>query len=350
MAQRSLDLIEAMRDIAEAAQPITGRGVGYKLFTAGLIPSMARNEMQRVYRLLQGGARAGHHSVGVDRRRDPRVRAGRRPGTIPSNTPAASPDPIAATSGTSSRIRVEVWSEKGTVRGVLAAGARSATPSASVSMHGFSSATAVHDIAEDDDGRDLIVLYVGDFDPSGMFMSEEDLPARLAKYDGDHVTLKRIALTRPHGTRPAVVPGVRQEERPALQVVRRQLWASTAGNSTRWTRTICATASRRQISKLIEPVAWQRCEVVNKAEQEELCERSGHNLEGMCMTKAERAASRWCSQPVKRLKKVCHYFLHLTQRRRKTFASRRTGSLMGSMILLSNSRSSGGRRVLQPVW
>ena len=63
-------------------------------------------------------------------------------------------------------------------------------------VHGFSSATAAHDIAEDDDGRDLIVLYVGDFDPSGMFMSEADLPARFAKYDGDHIKLKRIALTR----------------------------------------------------------------------------------------------------------------------------------------------------------
>ena len=42
MAQRSLDLIEAMRTAAEAAQPITGRGIGYKLFTAGLIASMAR--------------------------------------------------------------------------------------------------------------------------------------------------------------------------------------------------------------------------------------------------------------------------------------------------------------------
>jgi hypothetical protein len=47
-AKRSLDLIEAMHDIAEAAEPITGRGVGYKLFTAGLIPSMARSEMQRI--------------------------------------------------------------------------------------------------------------------------------------------------------------------------------------------------------------------------------------------------------------------------------------------------------------
>ena len=52
MAQGSLDLIEAMRVIAKAAQPITGRGGGYKLFTQGLIPSMERNEMQRVYRLL----------------------------------------------------------------------------------------------------------------------------------------------------------------------------------------------------------------------------------------------------------------------------------------------------------
>src|SRR4030095_16634342 len=53
MAQRSLDLIEAMRVIAEAAQPITGRGVGYKLFTQGLIPSMSTSDMQKVYRLLR---------------------------------------------------------------------------------------------------------------------------------------------------------------------------------------------------------------------------------------------------------------------------------------------------------
>src|SRR5262249_20250052 len=53
MSRRSLDLIEAMYDAAEAAEPITGRGIGYKLFTAGLIPSMAKPEMQRVYRLLK---------------------------------------------------------------------------------------------------------------------------------------------------------------------------------------------------------------------------------------------------------------------------------------------------------
>jgi hypothetical protein len=70
-------------------------------------------------------------------------------------------------------------------------------------MHGFNSATQVHDIAEDQDGRILIVLYVGDFDPSGMYMSEEDLPARFEKYEGDHVVIKRIALTRAHSGLPS---------------------------------------------------------------------------------------------------------------------------------------------------
>ena len=59
MAQRSLDLIEAMREIAEPLQPITGRGVGYQLFTRQLIDSMARSEMARVYRLLKEARERG---------------------------------------------------------------------------------------------------------------------------------------------------------------------------------------------------------------------------------------------------------------------------------------------------
>jgi hypothetical protein len=91
--------------------------------------------------------------------------------------------------------RVKILSEKGTVRGLLAP-VLDHYAVGFVPVHGFSSATTAHDIAEDDDGRDLIVLYVGGFDPSGLFMSEPDLPARFVKYDGDHVKLKRIALAR----------------------------------------------------------------------------------------------------------------------------------------------------------
>ena len=43
----------------QECEPITGRGVGYKLFTAGLIPSMGRNDMQRVYRLLKEAREEG---------------------------------------------------------------------------------------------------------------------------------------------------------------------------------------------------------------------------------------------------------------------------------------------------
>jgi hypothetical protein len=177
---------------AEAAQPITGRGIGYKLFTAGLIPSMARAEMQRVYRLLREAREQGMipWSWIVDETRSLERRAS-----------WSDPEEYALCVARSYRrdfwdqqpARVEVWSEKGTVRGVLqpildlyGVGFRV--------MHGFGSATAVYDTAQDDDGRRLIVLYVGDIDPSGVLMSEHDLPERLAKYDGGHVWLRRIAL------------------------------------------------------------------------------------------------------------------------------------------------------------
>jgi hypothetical protein len=47
---------------------------------------------------------------------------------------------------------------------------------------------------------------LADFDPSGLFMSEADLAARFVKYDGDHVKLKRIALTRAQTRGPPSFP------------------------------------------------------------------------------------------------------------------------------------------------
>jgi hypothetical protein len=65
-------------------------------------------------------------------------------------------------------------------------------------MHGFSGATPIYDIAQDDDDRLLIAFYVGDYDPSGMCMSEHDLPNRLEKYGGYHVLNPEDS---PHGGR-----------------------------------------------------------------------------------------------------------------------------------------------------
>jgi hypothetical protein len=192
-AQRSLDLIEAMYVAAQKAHPITGRGIGYKLFTAVLIPSMARSEMQRVYRLLKEAREEGEIPWGwiVDE-----TRAIERVSTWddPADYARCVAQSYRRDFWNQQPHRIQVWSEKGTVRGVLAP-VLDHYAVGFLPVHGFSSATAAHDIAEDDDGRDLIVLYVGDFDPSGMYMSAEDLPARFAKYNGDHITLRRIALT-----------------------------------------------------------------------------------------------------------------------------------------------------------
>jgi hypothetical protein len=267
MAQHSLDLIDAMHDAAEAAQPITGRGVGYKLFTRGLIDSMSTSEMQKVYRLL---------------------RRAREQGTIPWEwivdetrslervSTWADPAAYARTVARCYRkdfwklqpVRVEVWSEKGTVRGVLqpvldeyAVGFRV--------MHGFGSATTVHDVADDNDGRDLIVLYVGDYDPSGLFMSQEDLPKRLSTYEGDHVKLRRIALL-PKQTRHLVsFPAKDKKKDP------RYKWFVANYGARCWELDALdpndlRDCVEREIRKRIEPLAWGRCEIVNRAEQQSL--------------------------------------------------------------------------------
>jgi hypothetical protein len=267
MAQRSLDLIQAMRDAAEAAQPITGRGIGYKLFTLGLIPSMERSEMQRVYRLLKEARERGFIPWNwiVDETRSlERISTW----SNPAEYARCVADSYRRDFWDQQPVRVEVWSEKGTVRGVLqpildryAVGFRV--------MHGFSGATTGYDISQDDDGRDLIALYVGDFDPSGMFMSEEDLPTRLSDYGGDHVDLRRIALTREQVTNLPSFPATDKRADPRFR------WFRRAHGNRCWELDAMDPNDLRQcveeaIQELIEPVAWRRCEVVNEAEQESL--------------------------------------------------------------------------------
>ena len=92
-------------------------------------------------------------------------------------------------------VRVEVWSEKGTVRGLLKPVLDQYGVGFRV-LHGFSSATSVWEVANSDNRRPLVALYCGDYDPSGLFMSEEDLPKRLDDYGGEHVKLDRIALVK----------------------------------------------------------------------------------------------------------------------------------------------------------
>jgi hypothetical protein len=109
--------------------------------------------------------------------------------------------------------------------------------------HGFASATAVNDVATIyDDARPLTALYVGDWDPSGLHMSEVDLPERLAKYGGVHVQVKRIALM--------------QEQLPRCRPFPRGISAKTrATNGSSMTTAIAAGKLTRSIRTNFETVS-----------------------------------------------------------------------------------------------
>ena len=161
-----------------------------------------------------------------------------------------------------------MWSEKGTIRGVLkpvlddyAVGFRV--------MHGFGSATVINKIARDDSGRPLIALYVGDRDPSGMFMSEVDLQKRLAKYGGSHVRLRRIALT------PDQVAGLPSFPASDKKKDTRYKWFVGRHGDRCWELDAMDPRDLRAcveaaIKALIEPTAWERCKVVEEAERASL--------------------------------------------------------------------------------
>ncbi len=137
----TIKLIEAMKKIAEEAHPITGRGIGYKLFAAGLIENMGK--MNAVYRALKVAREDG------DVPRDWIVDETRELELIDTWR-----NPAHCATGFFYRRdlwqtqpqSVEVWSEKGTVRGVLWPVLAKLGVGFRV-LHGFTSATSRRDSA-----------------------------------------------------------------------------------------------------------------------------------------------------------------------------------------------------------
>lgn len=174
--------------------PASIRAVCYQLFVAGHLKSMAKNETNKVSTLLRKAREEGLIPWGhvVDETREAE-RAGTW--TNPEEIILAATRQYRRNAWQDQPHWVEVWSEKGTIRGTLAPVLRKYGVTFRV-MHGYGSATALNSIAAEtvDADKPLTVLYIGDFDPSGMHMSEIDIPQRLARYGGE-ATFKRIALT-----------------------------------------------------------------------------------------------------------------------------------------------------------
>ncbi len=192
-AKKSLDLIDAAHKILEEIQPASVRAVCYRLFVLGVIKLMSKNETGKVSKQLTYAREQGiiPWEWIVDETREAEIV---NAWDNPEQLIRATVNQYRKDYWQEQPYRVEVWSEKGTVRGTVAPVLDKYGVTFRV-MHGYGSSTAIHGIAEESmtGNKPFIALYVGDWDPSGLHMSEVDLPERIARYGGD-IDIRRIAL------------------------------------------------------------------------------------------------------------------------------------------------------------
>ncbi len=194
LAEKTIKLRGLCYDILEEIHPATVRAVCYRLFVLKAIPDMSTNSTAKISRVLTGAREDGFIPWEwiVDETRElERVSQWSDPAAFANTVKHAYRRDLWAQQPQ----RVEIWSEKGTMRGTLGPVLDEYGVGFRV-MHGFSSATVMKDIADTTAATTspLRVFYIGDWDPSGMHMSAVDIPKRLAEY-GARVEMSRIALT-----------------------------------------------------------------------------------------------------------------------------------------------------------
>ena len=215
-SKATLDLIRTCLEIIKARQPISVRGVCYALFVADHIDSMAKENTAKISRLLTQMREEGvlPWEWIVDDSRSMEGDGGYKDlkayGEVIAN--AYRRDFWAHQAK-----RVIVISEKATVAGIV----RPVLDEYGVpffAAHGYNSATKVFDLAKEivKDKRRYHFLYIGDYDPSGMHMSEIDMPGRLERY-GD-IAMSQLGIGRDlmfHFDRVALVEAARLPFRPS---------------------------------------------------------------------------------------------------------------------------------------
>ena len=264
-AQATLDLEAAIVEIVEERAPITVRGIAYALFVRDLLASMAVSETRRVSRITTDMREDGtlDWTQIVDDSR-----------TVEQVDTWSDPDAIirAAVKGyrrnnwQDQPTVVEVWSEKSTVQGVLAPVLDDLGVTFRV-LKGWGSFTAVRQAAEDSNGhagKATVALYIGDWDPSGLYMSEVDLPERLERYGG-RWKLERIAIVKPDTRRLPHFDAATKDKDPRYRwfVARhgRRCWELDAMNPN-----ILRDRVRKAIEAYIDRPLWRRAIEIEEAE------------------------------------------------------------------------------------
>jgi len=282
-AQHSLDLIDAAYTILEEIQPASVRAVCYRLFVEELIRNMGVGECGKVSKQL---VYAREHEIIpwewiVD---DSRPIRGHRGWDDPAALIEAALAQYRKNYWQFQPYHVEVWTEKATITSTIDPvldlfGVRSRV------MKGFGSASAIRDAAQFAvySDKPCHALYVGDWDPSGMFMSVRDLPRRLLKY-GDPWkmwTIQRIALTGMDVTA-GDVPSFSASEKEKDP---RHYWYCNEfeyrDDNVDWDRDRCWELDalspvrlrdrvRLHIQLMLDDAAWARCQATEAIERESL--------------------------------------------------------------------------------
>jgi hypothetical protein len=269
-AARSLALIAACRQILEEIQPASVRAVCYQLFVKKLIADVSKASTARVSTQLTW-ARENRYirwSWIVDETREAEtVNSWEDPAEFMETVRNAYRKDFWA----QQPFHIEIWSEKGTVRGTLGPILDEYGLTFRV-MHGFTSATVAHQIAQEArrDHRPWVALYVGDWDPSGLYMSERDLPERIDKYGGS-VHIQRLAID----LRDTFDPDLPHFEAKDKEKDARYRWFVENFGDRCWeldalSPRILRERVRLRIEQLIDREAWERCEKAQAAEQQSL--------------------------------------------------------------------------------
>lgn len=208
-AVSTMDLIDVLVAIAEEIHPCSVRALAYQLFNRKLIPSMGKNNTAKVSRLSVIARESGKLPWGwiVDpTRQEQGVGTWSDPVAFGRTVQKA----YRLNKWDAQPVHVSVWSEKSTIEGTLRPVLEEYEVPFQV-LHGWSGATPVWDAAQANLNRsqDTLILYVGDYDPSGMGMSDQDLPQRLARYSTNTPEEKDLS--------PELVRGILDQARIKIQ-------------------------------------------------------------------------------------------------------------------------------------
>ena len=269
MAQKSIDLIDHSYRILAAMHPATVRGVAYQLFTRDLIENMGDKCVRNVSRMIVIAREKGiipWEWIVDETRQEERVSSWNGLGDFGETVVRGYRKDFWQHQNS----WIKVFSKKATVGGIV----RPVLDEFAVGfqvLHGFGSATSLHDVAEESltGERYLEILYIGDFDPSGMHMSEVDLPGRVEKYGGV-VDITRIALTWADCTDALSPFSVETKSRdPRYAWFKRnygaRCWELDAMNPNDLRRRL-----RNEITRRLDLDAWAHCQTTEAAERESL--------------------------------------------------------------------------------